>query len=140
VIRARFTLPLPGRPPLELGLRTLVMGVLNLTTDSFSDDGLAGDPARAVDAAHEMEAAGADILDVGAESTRPGSVPVSAADEIARLRPVLRAIGGRIGIPLSIDTTKAEVANFALDEGVSIVNDVSGLGLDRRGFVCSACP
>ncbi len=106
------------------------MGVLNLTSDSFSADGLASDPARAVDAVHALAAAGADIIDVGAESTRPGATPVSAADELARLRPVLRAVGGRVRVPLSIDTTKAEVANFALDEGAAIVNDVSGLDYD----------
>jgi dihydropteroate synthase len=106
------------------------MGVLNLTSDSFSADGLASDPARAIDAVHEMAAAGADIIDVGAESTRPGAAPVSVSDELTRLRPVLRAVGGRVSVPLSIDTTKAEVANFALDEGVAIVNDVSGLDYD----------
>jgi dihydropteroate synthase len=106
------------------------MGVLNLTTDSFSSDGLGADPARAIEAVHEMEAAGADIIDIGAESTRPGAPPVSVAEELARIRPVLRAVGGRVGVPLSIDTTKWEVANFALDEGVAIVNDVSGLAYD----------
>ncbi len=128
--RARYTIPLPGRAPLVLGERTLVMGVLNLTPDSFSADGLGADPARAIDAVHAMEAAGADIIDIGAESTRPGAAPVSAEDEIARLRPVLRAVGGRVRVPLSIDTYKAEVANLALDEGVSIVNDVSALDYD----------
>jgi len=106
------------------------MGVLNLTPDSFSADGLIADPARALDTVRAMEEAGADIIDVGAESTRPGAAPVDAAEEIARLRPVLRAIGGRVRVPLSIDTSKAEVANFALDEGVAIVNDVSGLDYD----------
>jgi dihydropteroate synthase len=130
VTRARFSVPLPGRAPLELGSRTLVMGVLNLTDDSFSDDGLANDPDRAVAAVHAMADAGADLIDIGAESTRPGAAPVSAADEIARLRPVLRAIGGRVTVPLSVDTMKAEVAGFALDEGVSMVNDVSGLDFD----------
>lgn len=128
--RARFTIPLPGRSPLELGRRTLVMGVLNLTPDSFSHDGLAADPARAIDRVQEMEAAGADLIDIGAESTRPGAPPVDAAAETARLRPVLRALGGRAKVPLSIDTTKAAVANFALDEGLALVNDVSGLDYD----------
>lgn len=129
-LRRLFRIPLPGRPPLELGVRTLVMGVLNLTDDSFSADGLAGDPGRAVDAVRAMEDAGADLIDIGAESTRPGAAPVSAADEMARLRPVLRAVGGRVRVPLSVDTTKAAVANFALDEGVSMVNDISGLAYD----------
>jgi dihydropteroate synthase len=106
------------------------MGVLNVTPDSFSADGLAGDPGRAVAAAQEMEAAGADLIDIGGESTRPGAVPVSADEERARLKPVLRALGGRIRVPLSIDTSKADVAHLALDEGASIVNDVSGLSRD----------
>ena len=115
------------------------MGILNLTDDSFSADGLARDPVRALDVVREMEDAGADLIDIGAESTRPGAAPVSVAEELARLRPVLRAVGCRSRVPLSIDTTKAPVANFALDEGVSIVNDVSaldydpGLGPLRRG-------
>lgn len=128
--RATFSLPLPGRPPLVLGERALVMGILNLTDDSFSDDGLARDPGRAIEAVRRMEEAGADLIDIGAESTRPGAAAVPAAEEIARLRPVLRAIGGRVRVPLSIDTTKAEVANFALDEGVALVNDISGLAYD----------
>lgn len=130
VARRTFSVPLPGRAPLLLGERTLVMGVLNLTHDSFSSDGLAADPARAIDQMHAMVEAGADIIDIGAESTRPGSLPVSAAEELARLRPVLRAIGGRLPVPLSIDTSKAEVANFALDEGVALVNDVTALSGD----------
>lgn len=128
--RRAFAVPLPGRAPLRLGERTLVMGVLNLTHDSFSSDGLAGDPARAIDEMQAMVDAGADLIDIGAESTRPGSLPVSEAEELARLRPVLRSIGGRVPVPLSIDTSKAAVANFALDEGVAIVNDVTALGGD----------
>ena len=106
------------------------MGVLNLTHDSFSSDGLAADPARALDHLHAMVDAGADVIDIGAESTRPGALPISDAEELARLRPVLRAIGGRVPVPLSIDTSKAAVANFALDEGVSLVNDVTALSGD----------
>jgi dihydropteroate synthase len=108
------------------------MGVLNLTPDSFSADGLSADPARAVERAFEMEAAGADLIDIGAESTRPGADAVSAEDEIARLRPVLRALGGRLRVPFSIDTVKADVAHLAIDEGAAIVNDVSGLRADPR--------
>jgi dihydropteroate synthase len=130
--RRLFQLPLPGRPPLELGGRTLVMGILNLTADSFSGDGVAPDGARALEIVRAMEEAGADLIDIGAESTRPGAPPVSTADELARLHPVLRAVGCRARVPLSIDTTKAAVANFALDEGVSIVNDVSALTYDRQ--------
>lgn len=108
------------------------MGILNLTDDSFSADGVAGDPARAVALVGAMEEAGADIIDIGAESTRPGAAPVGVDEELARLHPVLRAVAGRTRVPLSIDTTKAEVANFALDEGVSLVNDISGLQFDAE--------
>ncbi len=124
--RADHSLTLVGRAPLVLGRRTLVMGVLNVTPDSFSDGGPALDPTRALDLALEMEAVGADILDIGAESTRPGATPLSGREERSRLLPVLRQLH-RLKIPLSIDTTKAEVARFGLDEGVSIVNDISGL-------------
>ncbi len=124
--RADYSLTLVGRAPLVLGRRTLVMGVLNVTPDSFSDGGAALDPARALDLALEMEAAGADILDIGAESTRPGATPLSGREERTRLLPVIRQLH-RLKIPLSIDTTKAEVARFGLDEGASIVNDISGL-------------
>lgn len=127
--RASFTLPLAGRAPLVLGPRTLVMGVLNITPDSFSDGGAALDPDRALDLALAMEAAGADLIDIGAESTRPGAAPLSGRDERKRLLPVMRKLH-RLRIPLSIDTTKAEVARFGLDEGAVIVNDVSGLQYD----------
>ncbi len=127
--RASFTLPLAGRAPLVLGPRTLVMGVLNVTPDSFSDGGAALDPDRALDLALAMEAGGADLIDIGAESTRPGAAPLSGRDERRRLLPVMRRLH-RLRIPLSIDTTKAEVARFGLDEGAVIVNDVSGLQYD----------
>ncbi len=127
--RANYSLTLAGRAPLVLGARTLVMGVLNVTPDSFSDGGQALDPARALDLALEMEAVGADILDIGAESTRPGAVPLSGREERQRLLPVIRQLH-RLTIPISIDTTKAEVARFGLDEGASIVNDISGLQYD----------
>lgn len=130
VRRAPFTIPLPGRAPLELGGRTLVMGVLNVTPDSFSDGGLAFDPAAALDRAAELEAAGADLLDIGAESTRPGAAPVSADEEWARLAPVLRILGPRATVPISVDTYKAEVARRAVEAGATIVNDVSGLRYD----------
>jgi dihydropteroate synthase len=106
------------------------MGVLNLTPDSFSDGGRSIDPQRALDVAQAMVDAGADLIDVGAESTRPGATPVSAGEEIARLRPVLDLLASRITVPLSIDTYKAETAAFALDQGASIVNDISGLLYD----------
>lgn len=128
--RAPFTIPLPGRAPLELGRRTLVMGVLNITPDSFSDGGLALDPGRAVDLAIEMEAAGADIIDLGAESTRPGAAPVDADEEWARLQPVLQRLPSVVDVPLSLDSHKAEIARRAFDAGVTIVNDISGLRYD----------
>jgi dihydropteroate synthase len=128
--RARFTVPLPGRSPLQLGDRTLVMGVVNITPDSFSDGGVAFDAARAIDLALAMEADGADIIDVGAESTRPGAAPVDAETEWARLRPVLKGLPQRTRVPISVDTYKAEVARRAMDTGVAIINDISGLGYD----------
>ena len=102
------------------------MGVLNVTPDSFSDGGKALDPDHALDLALAMEAGGADLIDIGAESSRPGAAPLSGRDERRRLLPVMRKLN-RLRIPLSIDTTKAEVARFGLDEGAVIVNDVSGL-------------
>lgn len=128
--RRWFTIPLADRLPLQLGPRTLVMGVINVTPDSFSSRGLVDEPARAVDLAVEMERAGADLIDLGAESTRPGATPVSADEEIARLRPALKAIRSRVTIPISVDTYKAAVATLALDEGASLVNDISGLAYD----------
>src|ERR1035437_8050074 len=115
---------------LSLG-RPLVMGILNVTPDSFSDGGLFIDPAKAVAHAGLMAQQGADILDIGAESTRPygGATPVSAEDEMARLSPVLPAIL-KLGLPVSIDTIKASVASWALDQGAVIVNDVWGLQRD----------
>ncbi len=130
--RPPFLVPLPGRAPLVLGPRTLVMGVINVTPDSFSDGGAALDPERAVEMAVAMEEAGADIIDIGAESTRPGAIPVGTADEMARVRPVLRALALRVRLPISIDTYKSEVADLALGEGASIVNDISGLQYDPR--------
>ena len=113
-----------------LGPRTLVMGVINVTPDSFSDGGTALDAAAALDIAQAMEAAGADIIDIGAESTRPNAKAVPADEELARALPVLRALASRVKTPLSIDTYKAAVAAVALDEGAVIVNDVSGFTFD----------
>lgn len=111
--------------------RPLVMGVLNVTPDSFSDGGQFLDPAAAIAQAHRMVAEGADIIDIGAESTRPygGATPVSAADEIARLAPILPAVAA-LGPPVSIDTMKAAVADWALDHGAALLNDVWGLQRD----------
>src|SRR5262245_29335284 len=125
--RPEFDIPLPNGNLLHLGVRTLVMGILNITPDSFSDGGRRLDPAVAIDDAVRMVEQGADLIDIGGESTRPGAAAVSAAEELARVAPVLEALRGRISVPVSIDTYKAEVAERALDLGAQIVNDVSGL-------------
>lgn len=114
---------------MALGEHPLVMGILNVTPDSFADAERL-DTARAVDVALAMEAAGADIIDLGGESTRPGAVPVDAPEELRRVVPVLKALAGRLRIPVSIDTYKASVARVAVAEGASIVNDISGLLYD----------
>jgi dihydropteroate synthase len=119
-----------ARRVLHYGGRTLVMGVLNVTPDSFSDGGQFCDQERAVSRAEEMLAEGADILDVGGESTRPGGAPVSAEEEIRRVIPVIEALAGNISAPISVDTTKARVARAALEAGAEIVNDISGLRFD----------
>ncbi|MGA2126277.1 MAG: dihydropteroate synthase [Xanthobacteraceae bacterium] len=113
-----------------IGMRPVVMGILNLTPDSFSDGGRFQNPDAALAHAARMAAEGADIVDVGAESTRPGATPLSAADEIARLEPVLAALLRRTDVPLSIDTYKAAVAARAIELGVVAVNDVGGLQRD----------
>jgi dihydropteroate synthase len=103
------------------------MGILNVTPDSFADGGLYLDPGAAEAAAVEMEARGADIIDLGGESTRPGSETISADAEIARILPVLERLSRSLTIPISIDTSKPEVAEVAVGEGASIINDVTGL-------------
>jgi dihydropteroate synthase len=128
--REQFAIPLPFGPDLHLGERTLVMGILNITPDSFADVRRLFDPGAAEAAAAEMEAAGADLIDVGGESTRPGSDPVSAEEEIARIQPVLKRLSRAGRLPISVDTSKALVAEMALDQGAAIVNDVSGLRYD----------
>jgi dihydropteroate synthase len=129
--RKRFRLRLPSRT-LVLGERTLVMGVLNVTPDSFSDGGMYSDGDAAVARALEIERAGADILDIGGESTRPGSEGISAAEEMRRILPVLEKLRGRLGIPISVDTSKAEVAEAAAHRGAEILNDVTTLRADPR--------
>lgn len=114
----------------DLDKRALVMGVVNITPDSFSDGGDCLDPERAALRAKDFEAEGADILDLGAESSRPGAPSISAREELERLLPALRLVIRRTKLPVSIDTTKAAVAEKALQEGASIVNDVSGLKAD----------
>ena len=124
------TLALAGGRELVWGRRTYVMGVINVTPDSFSGDGLAYDIPAIVDRAKGMEADGADILDIGAESTRPGSEPVPAEEEMRRLLPALEEVASNVGIPISVDTYKAQVARLAVEYGAAIVNDVWGLKAD----------
>lgn len=129
--RHKFRLRLPSRV-LALGERTLVMGILNVTPDSFSDGGRFLDVDAAVARATDIERAGADILDIGGESTRPGSVGISAEEELRRIVPVLEKLRGRLAIPISIDTSKAEVAEAAVDRGAEVLNDVTALRADPR--------
>ncbi len=117
---------------LKLGERTLVMGVLNVTPDSFSDGGKFLDPHSAIEHALEMERAGADLLDVGGESTRPGSTETTAETERARILPVLEGLRGALKIPIAVDTRKSQVAEAAISAGAQIINDVSGLRFDPR--------
>lgn len=130
-LRKRFHLKLPSRT-IELGKGTLVMGVLNVTPDSFSDGGLHFDTEAAVARAFEIESQGADIIDIGAESTRPGSEGISAQEELWRLLPVLAKLQGKLKIPISVDTSKFEVADAAADAGAEILNDVTALRNDPR--------
>lgn len=115
---------------MPIGQRTLIMGILNITPDSFSDGGQFFDFDSSLVHAEQMIADGADIIDVGGESTRPGGEPVSAEEEIKRVAPVIEALSKRFETPISVDTTKSEVARAALDAGASIVNDISALRFD----------
>src|SRR5689334_10917726 len=125
----RFTWKLKHRE-LMLGDRTLLMGVLNVTPDSFSDGGKYSDPDRAFARALEIEDEGADLIDIGAESTRPGSSRISEAEELRRLIPILKRLKGKLRVPISVDTYKAAVAEKALEHGAEIINDPSGMVLD----------
>ena len=117
------------------------MGILNVTPDSFSGDGLAGDVAAAVALAERLVAEGADLIDIGGESTRPGSAPVDAATELRRVMPVLEALVGRLPVPISVDTRKAEVASAAIAAGAGMVNDIWGLrGDPEMAPVVAASP
>jgi len=129
--RRRFFWKLKDRE-LQLGDRTLIIGILNVTPDSFSDGGRYADPDRAFARALELEEQGADIIDIGAESTRPGSTRISEAEEKRRLMPVLKRLRGKLMVPVSVDTYKAAVAENALDLGAEIINDPSGLTFDPQ--------
>jgi len=115
---------------IQLGERTLIVGVLNVTPDSFSDGGKYSDPDRAFARAVEMEEEGADLIDIGAESTRPGSVRISEAEELRRLVPVLKRLRNKLTVPICVDTYKSGVAEKALELGADVINDPSGLTID----------
>ena len=125
--RRRFDWVLGGGRRMALGPAPALVGVVNVTPDSFSDGGRWTDPAAAADHACRLADEGADLVDVGGESTRPGSDPVSEDDELARVMPVLERLAGRIGVPLSIDTRRPRVAREAVAAGAAVVNDVTGL-------------
>jgi dihydropteroate synthase len=116
----------------------VVVGILNVTPDSFSDGGAYLDPSLAAERAHALAADGADLIDIGGESTRPGARAVSADEEWFRVGPVLERLQGSIPVPLAVDTTKADVARRALDLGVAVLNDVSGLAADPRLAILAA--
>jgi len=121
-----------GSRKLMCGRKPLIMGILNVTPDSFSDGGKHFDPGNAIRAAIEMEADGADIIDIGGESTRPYSDAVDAEEELRRVLPVIEGLRNKIKIPISVDTSKSSVAAAAIDAGAEIINDVSGLEGDPR--------
>jgi len=112
---------------LDLGSRTHIMGILNVTPDSFSDGGRYADPEKALNHAREMVAVGADIIDIGGESTRPGAAPLSEEEELRRIIPIIERLSGELPVPISVDTYKSSVAKKALAAGAGIVNDISGL-------------
>lgn len=118
--------------------KTQLMGVLNVTPDSFSDGGLFFDKDRAIKRALEIVEEGADIIDIGGESTRPGSEPISIEQELSRIIPVIEELTSRINIPISIDTTKPEVAKEAIEAGASMINNIMGTPLDKKMAAVSA--
>jgi dihydropteroate synthase len=128
-MREKYSWRLP-RTTLPLGERTAVMGILNVTPDSFSDGGMYFDPETAVERGKELEQEGADIIDIGGESTRPGSETISEEEELRRALPVIKALVRTVKVPISADTYRANVARRALEAGAQIVNDISGFRLD----------
>lgn len=140
--RAHFTIRC-GQENLELGGRSLLMGAINVTPDSFSDGGQFFDAERAIEQGERLAAEGADLIDVGGESTRPFSESIPPEEELRRVIPVIRELARRTRAPVSIDTCKAEVARAALDAGASLINDISSLGFDpemRRLAASSGAP
>lgn len=121
-----------GQHTLELGRKTLVMGILNTTPDSFSDGGKYTELESAVEHAKIMVENGADIIDIGGESTRPGFAVVSVEEELRRVIPIIKAVSQHVNVPISIDTYKAEVAKQALDAGANIINDIWGAKADEE--------
>jgi dihydropteroate synthase len=129
--KEEWFVPLP-RHPLSLGKKPKIMGILNVTPDSFYDGGRYNELDRAIARAEEMTEEGADIIDIGGESTRPGSEPISVEEEMKRVLPVIRELVKRVDLPISIDTYKSEVARAAIEEGAEIVNDISAMRFDER--------
>ncbi|MEO0093975.1 MAG: dihydropteroate synthase [candidate division WOR-3 bacterium] len=121
-----------GNKNFELRKRTYIVGILNITPDSFSDGGKYFTTQTAIDRALAIEAEGADLIDIGAESTRPGAKPITPKEELRRLLPVLKVLQRRLSIPISVDTYKSEVAETVLQEGAALINDISGLSFDKR--------
>lgn len=130
-VRDSFVLK-TSRSEIALGERTLIMGILNVTPDSFSDGNRYFDQKKAIERGLQMADEGADIIDIGGESTRPGSSPISAHQEITRVVPVVEALCGKLKLPISVDTTKSQVAQKSLDAGAEIINDISALGRDKK--------
>ena len=128
--KSDYKLKLNGRV-LDLSKRTLLMGILNVTPDSFFDGGRYPYPASALKRARRMVSDGADIIDVGGESSRPGAKPVSIEEERRRVIPVIRQLAGKLGVPVSIDTYKAQIAREAISAGAGIINDISALRMDK---------
>ena len=129
IMRKTYSWTLP-RADILLGKRTIVMGILNVTPDSFSDGGKYLDVNAAVARAEQIQDQGADILDIGGESSRPGSLPVSEEEELRRVVPVIETLHDRLSIPISVDTYRARVAQIAIDAGAQIVNDISAFRFD----------
>jgi dihydropteroate synthase len=129
-MRKSFVLKLRNGSTMVLGARTIVVGVLNITPDSFSDGGQSFEPARAIERALQMESEGAHIIELGGESTRPGATRLSVDEEISRVLPVLTMLAGKLQVPIAIDTYKSEVAAAAVGMGASFINDVSALRFD----------
>src|SRR5262249_12401164 len=129
-MRKNFVLELSDGRKIHLGERTAIVGVLNVTPDSFSDGGQNYESGRAISRALELQDEGADIIEIGGESTRPGAVRLTAEEELSRVVPVLEGICSRVSVPLAIDTYKSEVAAAAVSLGATIINDVSALRFD----------